>query len=90
MIDNIDVDVDGMLWVGGYIEFFKFFVYVGDVFILVMFYVVCIDFNDLELEDVFIVFDGEINVFSVGVVYDGMLVVGFVFDDKVMVCLFDE
>ncbi len=90
MTDNIDVDADGTVWVGGHPELFKLLAHQGDPSIPAPSHVVRIDPNDPEPEDVFIALNGEINASSVGAVHDGKLVVGSVFDGHVMVCPLGE
>ena len=84
--DNIDVDPDGMLWIGGHSKAFEFVAHAEDPDAIAPSHVVRIDPATGENEDVFVSIDGEINASSVGAAYDGALIVGAVFDGHVMIC----
>jgi len=84
--DNIDVDQDGTLWIGGHSEIFKFLAHAKDAAETAPSHVIKIDPNSHAVEDVFISIDGEINASSVGAVLGDTLLVGAVFDSNVMIC----
>ena len=84
--DNIDVDDEGRLWIGGHPKPLEFAAHAKDSRKISPSHVVKIDPETDAYEDVFISLDGEINASSVGAAHNGKLLVGAVFDPHIMVC----
>ncbi|MEL7486917.1 MAG: SMP-30/gluconolactonase/LRE family protein [Pseudomonadota bacterium] len=84
--DNLHVDEDGLIWIGGHSKAFDFVDHAEDPSHVAPSHVVRLDPATGATDDVFISIDGEINASSVGAAHDAVLVVGAVFDGHVMVC----
>ena len=84
--DNIDVDLNGNLWVGGHSKVFDFLAHAKDASNFAPSHIIKIDPVKVSVKDVFISTEGEINGSSVGATHNGKLVVGAVFDGHVLVC----
>ena len=88
--DNIEVDKQGRLWIGGHSKIFEFTAHADDPSAIAPSHVTRIDTVTGETKDIFISLDGEINGSSVGAAHDGLLLVGAVFDGHVMACPTDD
>lgn len=88
--DNIDVDLDGNLWIAGHTKVFQFLGHARDAEVVAPSHVVRVDPRTGSVADVFIAIDGEINAASVGAKHGNSLVVGSVLDGHVMVCPLPE
>ena len=84
--DNIDVDAQGDLWIGGHPQALKFEPHAKDPASIAPSHVVKVDAKTGETNDVFISLNGEINASSVGAAHENTLLVGAVFDEHIMVC----
>ncbi|MBL4870702.1 MAG: SMP-30/gluconolactonase/LRE family protein [Robiginitomaculum sp.] len=84
--DNIDIDLNGDLWVGGHSKVFEFLAHAKDESNTAPSHIIKIDHKTGKTEDVFISTQGEINGSSVGAVHNNKLVIGAVFDGHVLVC----
>ncbi|NWG70240.1 MAG: SMP-30/gluconolactonase/LRE family protein [Parvularculaceae bacterium] len=84
--DNIEVARDGGLWVGGHPRVFDFLKHVKDPAHPAPSEVVRIYPHTGENKVFFVDTKGRLNASSVGAVWDETLIVGSVFDDRVMVC----
>lgn len=85
-VDNLDVDSDGNVWVGGQPHIFKFIEHVEDPSVHVPSVGIKVDPKTGFHERVFVSTDGEINASSVAAVAGDKLVIGAVFDGHVLVC----
>lgn len=88
--DNIDVDLDGNLWIAGHTKIFQFLGHARDAAVVAPSHVVRVEPGTGSVADVFIAIDGEINAASVGARHGNRLVVGAVLDGHVMVCPLPE
>jgi arylesterase/paraoxonase len=84
--DNIEVDSDGDLWIGGHPRIMDFPAHASDPNHIAASHAVRLDPRTGEAETVLMALDGEINASSVATMHDGVLIVGAVFDDHVLVC----
>ncbi len=87
--DNIDVDADGVLWIGGHPRPLMLKGHARDAKEISPSHVVKVDPATGVREDVFFDETGVINASSVGAAHGGKLLVGAVFDPHIMVCSLD-
>lgn len=84
--DNIEVAADGGIWVAGHSKVFDFLKHVDDPAAIAPSHVIRIDPATRKVEDALVDIDGAINASSVGAVWNDTLIVGAVFDGRVVVC----
>lgn len=84
--DNIEVDTDGDLWIGGHPRILDFPAHAADPNHIAPSHAVWLDPTTGETETVLMALDGELNASSVATMHDGILIVGAVFDDHVLIC----
>jgi arylesterase/paraoxonase len=84
--DNIEVAKDGGLWVAGHPKIFEFLKHVKDPSHPAPSHVIRVNARTGENKEFFYDGEGGLNASSVGAMWDRTLIVGSVFDDKVMVC----
>lgn len=84
--DNIEIDEKGALWVAGHPKVFDFLKHAEDASAISPSEVWKINPATGEREIVFRDVGGKLNASSVGAARDGMLIVGAVFDDHVLIC----
>lgn len=84
--DNIEVDERGDLWIGGHPRVFDFVAHAADASAIAPAHAVRLNPQTGETETALLVMDGSLNASSVAAMRDGVLVVGAVFDDHVLVC----
>jgi arylesterase/paraoxonase len=84
--DNIEVDTVGNLWIGGHPRIMDFPAHAADPNHIAPSHAVRLDPNTGDAETVLMALDGELNASSVATMHDGVLIVGAVFDDHVLLC----
>lgn len=84
--DNIEVARDGGVWVGGHPRVFDFLKHVRDPKHPAPSQIVRVYPHTGENKVFFVDTKGRLNASSVGAIWDETLIVGSVFDDRVMVC----
>ena len=84
--DNIEIDERGDLWIGGHPRVFDFVDHAADASAIAPSHAVRLNPQTGETETVLLVLDGSLNASSVAAMRDGVLIVGAVFDDHVLVC----
>jgi arylesterase/paraoxonase len=84
--DNIEVDREGHLWTGGHSRILDFVAHAEDENEIAPSHVVRLNWQTREATTVLMSLDGELNASSVASYHDGVLIVGAVFDDRVLVC----
>lgn len=84
--DNIEIASDGALWIGGHPRVFDFVAHVDDPAHIAPSHVLRVDPETGQSETVLLDLEGRLNASSVAAVHDGTLIVGGVFDDRVLIC----
>jgi arylesterase/paraoxonase len=84
--DNIEVDSDENLWTGGHPRVLDFVAHATDENEIAPSHVVRLNLQTREASTVLMSLDGELNASSVASYHEGVLIVGAVFDDQVLVC----
>lgn len=84
--DNIEIDERGDLWIGGHPRVFDFVAHAADASAMAPSHAVRLNPQTGEAQTVLLVMDGSLNASSVAAMRDGVLIVGAVFDDHVLVC----
>tara|TARA_R110002073_G_scaffold6985_8_gene40423 strand:+ start:5237 stop:6295 length:1059 start_codon:yes stop_codon:yes gene_type:complete len=84
--DNIEIDERGDLWIGGHPRIFDFVAHAADASANAPSHAVRLNPQTGETETALLVLDGSLNASSVAAMRDGVLIVGAVFDDHVLVC----
>ncbi|WP_417481601.1 strictosidine synthase family protein [Maricaulis sp.] len=87
--DNIEVDERGDLWIGGHPRVFDFVAHAADAGAIAPSHAVRLNPVTGETETALLVMDGSLNASSVAAQRDGVLLVGAVFDDHILVCAGD-
>jgi len=84
--DNIEIGEDGALWIGGHPRVFDFVTHSKDENHSAPSHVIRVDPNTGDVTTVLMSLDGELNASSVAAVTENMLLVGAVFDDRILIC----
>tara|TARA_R110002124_G_scaffold169666_2_gene337210 strand:+ start:5953 stop:6999 length:1047 start_codon:yes stop_codon:yes gene_type:complete len=84
--DNIEIDERGDLWIGGHPRIFDFVAHAADAGAMAPAHAVRLNPLTGETETALLVMDGSLNASSVAAMRDGVLLVGAVFDDHILVC----
>lgn len=84
--DNIEVDESGMVWVAGHQNLFAFLAHSKDPASPAPSHVIKIDPKTGEYDDIFYDAGKAISASSVGASYNDTLVIGAVFDGRVLIC----
>ncbi len=85
-VDNLDIDKDGNIWVGGQPRMFDFMASIEDPDTIVPSTGITVDPNTHKYRTVFVSKNGEINAASVVAIAENKLLIGAVFDGHVLVC----
>ncbi len=87
-VDNIEVDADGDLWIGGHVKLLTFVRYVDNPEVLAPSQVVRVrlDEGDYRVETEFMDDGALLSGASVGAWHDGRLLIGSVFEDHIIDC----
>ncbi|WP_417496638.1 strictosidine synthase family protein [Maricaulis sp.] len=84
--DNIEIDERGDLWIGGHPRVFDFVAHAADASAMAPSHAVRLNPLTGETETALLVMDGSLNASSVAAERNGVLLVGAVFDDHILVC----
>lgn len=84
--DNIEVDEHGDLWIGGHPRVFDFVAHAADASAMAPAHAVRLNPQTGEATTELLLMDGSLNASSVAAMHNGVLIVGAVFDDHVLVC----
>lgn len=84
--DNIDVDSDGNLWVAGHPNLLDFLAHAADASVDAPSHALRLNPQTAEMEDVYYNTGDEISASSVAAYHQGMLIIGAVFDNHVVLC----
>tara|TARA_R110002096_G_scaffold22748_1_gene73012 strand:- start:1092 stop:2138 length:1047 start_codon:yes stop_codon:yes gene_type:complete len=84
--DNIEIDERGDLWIGGHPRVFDFVAHAADASAMAPSHAVRLNPQTGETETALLVMDGTLNASSVAAMRDGVLLVGAVFDDHILIC----
>lgn len=84
--DNIEVDERGDLWIGGHPRVFDFVAHAADASAHAPAHAIRLNPQTGESETALLMLDGTLNASSVAAMRDGVLIVGAVFDDHVLIC----
>ncbi|MEM7098937.1 MAG: SMP-30/gluconolactonase/LRE family protein [Pseudomonadota bacterium] len=84
--DNIEIALDGTLWVASHPKLFEFLAHAADANVDAPTQIQSINIETDQVTDRIVLLDGEINAASVGAPYQDKVVIGAVFDGHVLVC----
>ena len=84
--DNIEIAEDGSLWIGGHPRVFDFVTHSRDENHIAPSHVIRVDPDTGDVTTVLMSLDGELNASSVAAVTGNMLLVGAVFDERILIC----
>tara|TARA_R110000868_G_scaffold236078_1_gene490073 strand:+ start:7741 stop:8784 length:1044 start_codon:yes stop_codon:yes gene_type:complete len=84
--DNIEIDERGDLWIGGHPRVFDFVAHAADASAMAPSHAVRLNPQTGETETALLVMDGTLNASSVAAMRGGVLLVGAVFDDHILIC----
>ena len=85
-VDNLDIDDDGKIWVGGQPRMFDFIANITDPDTIVPSMGVVVDPKTQKPQTKFVSKNGEINASSVAAIAGDKLLMGAVFDGHILVC----
>jgi len=85
--DNIDIDQDGQLWIGGHFSLFKYVAYKKDPNELAPSHIVKVNPDNGQLTDVYYDEGDHYRASTVGSTYRNKLFIGSVYEDHISICL---
>ena len=88
-LDNIEIDLDGNLWIGSHPRMFDFIKHAKDENYLSPSQVIMVSSSDYEVKEIFLNDGASLSGSSVASYYNNNLLIGAVFEDNFLHCIIE-